>query len=194
MAAKSGRNQRKHINSEGTYSSEQLRSLTMEDGTRVVCSADGDIKRPICGGIDVHKEILMAAVCQTDPETLKATFFVRKFTTMNSDIRAMAAWLKEHGVQDVCMESTGKYWIPVFNILEQNGVKPILTHPKYVKQAKGQKTDFRDAIHMASMFRMDWWLLHSSRLPISVTSGNCAVTGSSSSIRGLPRRTASRTL
>ena len=155
MAAKSGRNQRKHINSEGTYSSEQLRSLTMEDGTRVVCSADGDIKRPICGGIDVHKEILMAAVCQTDPETLKATFFVRKFTTMNSDIRAMAAWLKEHGVQDVCMESTGKYWIPVFNILEQNGVKPILTHPKYVKQAKGQKTDFRDAIHMASMFRMD---------------------------------------
>ena len=36
----------------------------------------------------------MAAVCQTDPETLKATFFVRKFTTMNSDIRAMAAWLK----------------------------------------------------------------------------------------------------
>ena len=155
MAATSGRNQRKHINSEGTYSSEQLRSLTMEDGTRVVCSADGDIKRPICGGIDVHKEILMAAVCQTDPETLKATFFVRKFTTMNSDIRAMAAWLKEHGVQDVCMESTGKYWIPVFNILEQNGVKPILTHPKYVKQAKGQKTDFRDAIHMASMFRMD---------------------------------------
>ena len=67
----------------------------------------------------------------------------------------MAIWMKEHDVEDVCMESTGKYWIPVFNILEQNGLKPILTHPKYVKQAKGQKTDFRDAIHMASMFRMD---------------------------------------
>ena len=155
MAAKNNRNQRKHIKSEGTYSSEELRLLTMEDGTRVVFSADGDIKRPICAGIDVHKKILMAAICKTDTETLKATFYVRQFTTMNSDIRSMAIWLKEQGVQDVCMESTGKYWVPVFNILEQNGMKPILTHPKYVKQAKGQKTDFRDAVHMASMFRLD---------------------------------------
>ena len=155
MAAKNRRNQRKHLKSGDSYSSEELRFLTMEDGTRVVYSADGDIRRPVCAGIDVHKEILMVAICKTDTETLKATFFVRKFTTRNSDIRSMAIWLKEHGVQDVCMESTGKYWIPVFNILEQNGLKPILTHPKYVKQAKGQKTDFRDAIHMASMFRMD---------------------------------------
>ncbi|MDY3999995.1 MAG: IS110 family transposase [Blautia sp.] len=155
MAAKNRRNQRKHLKSGGSYSSEELRFLTMEDGTRVVYSADGDIRRPICAGIDVHKEILMAAICKTDTETLKATFFVRKFTTRNSDIRSMAIWLKEYGVEDVCMESTGKYWIPVFNILEQNSIKPILTHPKYVKQAKGQKTDFRDAIHMASLFRMD---------------------------------------
>ena len=155
MAVKSRGNQSRHIKSGGIYSSEDLRHLTMEDGTMVVYSTDGDIKRPACAAVDVHKEILMAAVCKTDPDTLKATFFVRKFSTMNSDIRAMAAWLKEHGVQDVCMESTGKYWIPVFNILEQNGINPVLTHPKYVKQAKGQKTDFRDAIHMASMFRMD---------------------------------------
>ena len=152
MAVKS---KRKNLKSGGSYSSEELRFLTMEDGTRVVHSADGDIKRPVCAGIDVHKEILMAAVCKTDPATLEATFYVRKFTTMNSDIRSMAFWLKEHDVEDVCMESTGKYWIPVFNILEQNSLKPILTHPKYVKQAKGQKTDFRDAIHIASMFRMD---------------------------------------
>lgn len=105
----------------------------------------------------------MAAVCKTDTETLRAAFYVRKFTTMNSDIRSMAIWLKEYGVQDVCMESAGKYWIPVFNILEQNGIKPILTHPKYVKQAKGQKTDFRDAVHMASLFRMD--LVVSSYIP-----------------------------
>ncbi len=154
MAAKNN-SQRKHLKSGGSYSSEELRFLTMEDGTRVVYSADGDIRRPICAGIDVHKGILMAAVCKTDTETLRAIFYVRKFTTMNSDIRSMAIWLKGHGVQDVCMESTGKYWIPVFNILEQDGIKPILTHPKYVKQAKGQKTDFRDAVHMASMFRMD---------------------------------------
>ena len=155
MAAKNSRNQTKHLRSGGSYSSGELRFLTMEDGTRVVHPADGDIRRPVCAGIDVHKAVLMAAVCKTDTETLRATFYVRRFTTMNSDIRSMAVWLREHGVQDVCMESTGKYWIPVFSILEQNGMKPILTHPKYVKQAKGHKTDFRDAIHMASMFRMD---------------------------------------
>lgn len=155
MAAKKRNPQRKQIQSEGTYSLNEIKSLTMEDGTRVVTSADGDIKRPVCAGIDVHKEILMAAVCKTDPQTLNAVFYVRQFKSTNSDIRSMAEWFKSYSVQDICMESTGKYWIPVFNILEQCGLKPILTHPKYVKQAKGQKTDFRDAVHIASMFRMD---------------------------------------
>ncbi|KAI4449651.1 hypothetical protein C823_004180 [Eubacterium plexicaudatum ASF492] len=109
MAVKNNRNQVKHLKSGGSYSSEELRFLRLDDGTTVVHSADGDIRRPVCAAIDVHKEILMAAVCKTDTETLKATFYVRKFTTMNSDIRSMALWLKEYGVQDVCMESTGKY-------------------------------------------------------------------------------------
>lgn len=155
MATKKRNPKRKHIRSEGTYSSDEIKSITMEDGTRVVASADGDIKRPVCAGIDVHKEILMAAVCRTDTETLNAVFYVRQFKSTNSDIRSMAEWFKSYGVQDACMESTGKYWIPVFNILEQSGLKPILTHPKYVRQAKGRKTDFRDAVHIASMFRMD---------------------------------------
>lgn len=155
MESKKRNTQKKHIRSEGTYSSEELKCLTLDDGTRVITSADGDIKRPVCAGIDVHKEILMAAVCRTDPETLKAVFYVRQFQSTNKDIRNMAQWFKAHGVRDVCMESTGKYWIPVFNILEQCGLKPVLTHPKYVKQAKGRKTDFRDAIHIASLFRMD---------------------------------------
>ena len=97
----------------------------------------------------------MAAVCRTDPATLSALFYVRQFTSSNSDVRRMAEWLKSYGVEDVCMESTGKYWIPVYDILEHNGLKPVLTHPKYVKQAKGRKTDFRDAIHIANLFRMD---------------------------------------
>ncbi len=155
MAAKKHNTQRKHIRSEGAYSSEELKPLTLDDGTRVVTSVDGDVKRPVCAGIDVHKEILMAAVCRTDPETLKAVFYVRQFRSTNSDIRSMALWFRDQGVQDACMESTGKYWVPVFNILEQSGLKPVLTHPKYVKQAKGQKTDFRDAVHIASLFRMD---------------------------------------
>lgn len=155
MAVKKRNTKRKPIRSEGTHSLDEIKSLSLDHGTRIVTSVDGDIKRPVCAGIDVHKEILMAAVCKTDPETLRAVFYVRQFQSTNSDIHAMAAWLQSQGVQDVCMESTGKYWIPVFNILEQCGLRPVLTHPKYVKQAKGQKTDFRDAIHIASLFRMD---------------------------------------
>ena len=140
---------------EKTYTSDSLKSVTLDDGTRIVTSPVTDIKRPVCAGIDVHKSVLMAAVCKTDPKTLSAVFYVRQFTSANSDIRRMADWMKNYGVQDICMESTGKYWIPVYDILEQNGLKPVLTHPKYVKQAKGRKTDFRDAIHIANLFRMD---------------------------------------
>ena len=140
---------------ESIFSSDSLENLTLDDGTRVVASPVSDIKRPACAGIDVHKSVLMAAVCLTDKVTLKAVFFVRQFSATNSDIRRMADWFVPFGVSDVCMESTGKYWIPVFDTLEQMDLKPILTHPKYVKQAKGRKTDFRDAIHIASLFRMD---------------------------------------
>ena len=155
MAASNKKTQQKHIHSEGTYSSKELGNFALDDGTRVVTSPTTDIRRPVCAGIDVHKESLMAAVCRTDPATLSALFYVRQFTSSNSDVRRMAEWLKSYGVRDVCMESTGKYWIPVYDILEHCGLKPVLTHPKYVKQAKGRKTDFRDAIHIANLFRMD---------------------------------------
>ena len=98
------------VQSDETFSSDELKSVTLDDGTRIVTSPVTDIKRPICAGIDVHKSILMAAICKTNPVTLSAVFYVRQFTTANSDIRRMADWLKSHGVQDVCMESTGKYW------------------------------------------------------------------------------------
>ncbi len=140
---------------EKTYTSESLRSAAPEDGTRIVTSPVTDIKRPVCAGIDVRKPVLMAAVCKTDPKTLSAVFYVRSFTSANSDIRRMADWIKNCGAQDVCMESAGKYRIPVYDILEQNCLNPVLTHPEYVKQAEGRKTDFRDAIHIANLFRMD---------------------------------------
>ena len=154
MAAFKNGTLRGHI-PEGRYGSAQLGSVTLDDGTRVVTSPVTDIARPVCAGIDVHKSVLMAAVCVTDKKTLRAVFYVKQFTTANCDVRAMAQWFSSYGVLDVCMESTGKYWIPVYDILEQHGLKPVLTHPKYVKQAKGQKTDFRDAIHIANLFRMD---------------------------------------
>ena len=138
-----------------TFTSEELKEQTLDDGTRIVTSPESDIKRPVCAGIDVHKKILVAAICKTDPVTLKASFLVQSFSTSNRNITKMAYWMLENGVKDACMESTGKYWIPVYDILEKKGIKPVLTHPKYVKQAKGRKTDVRDAIHIANLFRMD---------------------------------------
>ncbi len=131
------------------------RVIKMEDGTRVVPSSPGNIKRPLCGGIDVHKNILMAAACVTDRGSLSATFYVKEFSSSNDDIRRMAEWFARYGIVDVCMESTGKYWIPVFDILEQKGLRPVLTHQKYVRQVRGRKTDFRDAMNIANLFRMD---------------------------------------
>ena len=142
------------FNVEGTFP-DGTTIVKMTDGTRVVTSASNNIKRPLCGGIDVHKNILMAAACVTDKDSLSATFYVKEFSSTNDDIRKMADWFAGYGIVDVCMESTGKYWIPVFDILEQKGLKPVLTHPKYVKQVKGNKTDFRDAMNIANLFRMD---------------------------------------
>lgn len=148
-------NSKKHFTFEETYSSEELTNVVLDDGTKLFTNPVSDIKRPACAGIDVHKKILVAAVCMTNTVDLTAKYYVRKFKTTNSDIKAMAKWMLSYQVKDACMESTGKYWIPVFNLLEQNGINPVLTHPKYVKQAKGRKTDFRDAVHIANLFRMD---------------------------------------
>ena len=120
----------------------------------LVIAAKDTIDRFKCGSIDVHKNKLVACACITTPDTLNANYYVNIYTAMNNDIQEMAEWFKKLGVTDVIMESTGKYWIPVFNILEAKGLKPVITHPKYVKQVKGKKTDIRDAVYMANLFRM----------------------------------------
>lgn len=53
------------------------------------------------------------------------------------------------------LESTGKYWIPVFNILEKNDMKVVLSHPKYTKPQKGNKTDRKDAKWICDLFMCD---------------------------------------
>ena len=64
---------------EGKYTSSELSSSTLDDGTKVVTAPITNIKRRICGGIDVHKSVLMACACVTDKETLSAVFYVRQF-------------------------------------------------------------------------------------------------------------------
>jgi transposase len=105
----------------------------------------------ICCGIDVHKSFAVACIAATDGNGV-TTYKRRRFSTFTGDLRKLAHWLSENHCRDVCVESTGKYWIPVYNILEPV-CNVVLAHPKYVKAIRGKKTDVRDAKWIADIFK-----------------------------------------
>lgn len=108
---------------------------------------------PVCCGIDVHKSFVVACIATTNEKGVTA-YKRKRFSTFTGDLRRLANWLSENSCRDVCMESTGKYWIPVYNILEPT-CKVVLAHPKYVKAIRGKKTDTRDAMWIADLFKHD---------------------------------------
>jgi transposase len=107
----------------------------------------------ICCGIDVHKSFVVACIATTNGNGV-TTYKRKRFSTFTKGLRELRDWLAENNCRDVCMESTGKYWIPVWNILEAT-CHLVLAHPKYVKAIKGQKTDKRDAQWIANIFKHD---------------------------------------
>lgn len=74
---------------------------------------------PICCGMDVHKSFVVACIASTNDHGV-TTYKSKRFSTFTGDLRRCAAWLAENNCKDVCMESTGKYWIPIYNILKKN--------------------------------------------------------------------------
>ena len=108
---------------------------------------------PICCGMDVHKTFVIACIAETDKKGI-TTYKSHRFSTYTSGLKSLLQWLLDHECTDVCMESTGKYWIPVFNILEEK-CKVVLAHPKYVKAIRGKKTDKKDAKWIADLFKHD---------------------------------------
>ena len=108
---------------------------------------------PICCGMDVHKSFIVACIASTNDKGV-TTYKSKRFSTFTNDLRFCAKWLAENNCQDVCMESTGKYWIPVYNILEPS-CNIVLAHPKYVKSIRGKKTDKKDAKWIADIFKQD---------------------------------------
>jgi len=108
---------------------------------------------PICCGLDVHKKVIVATIVTTDNAGI-STYKRRSFSTINSDLKLFHDWLLENNCRHVCMESTGKYWIPVYNYLEAD-IEVCLTHPKYVKAIKGKKTDKRDSKWIADLYKFD---------------------------------------
>ena len=112
------------------------------------------IVRFICGGIDVHKDLIVVTIGITDKETDLTEYFQESFSTFHSDLVRLKEWFKSHNCLDVCTESTGKYWIPVFNVLESE-LNICLTHPKYVKAIKGKKTDKRYSQWIYELYKHD---------------------------------------
>lgn len=92
---------------------------------------------PVCCGMDIHKSFVVACVASTDSQGV-TTYKSKRFSTFTGDLRRCVAWLSENDCRDVCMESTGKYWIPIYNILEST-CKIVLAHPKYVKRFAARK-------------------------------------------------------
>lgn len=112
------------------------------------------IVRPICCGMDIHKNLIVATIGITDKKSRITNYIQESFSTLNPDLFLLRDWLISHNCFDVCMESTGKYWIPIFNILE-NEFNVCLTHPKYVKAIKGKKTDKKDSKWICDLFKHD---------------------------------------
>ena len=104
-----------------------------------------------CAGIDVHKRIIVVTIAKTNEQDI-TDYQTKSFSTFTDDLIKCRDWLVSNGTLDVCMESTGKYWIPVFNILEKK-CNCIITHPKYVRSIPGKKTDKKDSIWIADMFK-----------------------------------------
>jgi len=90
-----------------------------------------------CCGLDVHKESVVACCIVPGPDGLPAKE-VRSFGTMTADLRRLAAWLSELGITQVAMESTGVYWKPVWNVLEEGPFELILANPRQVKPPRRQ--------------------------------------------------------
>lgn len=111
------------------------------------------IFRKNCCGLDVHKTWIYACIGITD-ENGRTDYKQTRFSSFSKGLRQLAEWIAKHGCRDVCMESSGKYWIPVFNILEKT-CSVILAHPKYTKPRKGNKTDRKDAKWICDLFMCD---------------------------------------
>lgn len=108
---------------------------------------------PVCCGVDVHKSFLVGTIITTD-NGIQPHYQKKRFSTFNGDIRRFADWLHSNNCLDVCMESTGKYWVPVFNILEEHSIHVTIANPKWVKAVKGNKDDTKDSKWIGDLFRL----------------------------------------
>jgi transposase len=97
------------------------------------------VLRPNAAGVDIGaREIFVAVPADRDPQP------VRSYATFTEDLHRLADWLHHCGIQTVAMESTGVYWIPLFQILEARGLEVCLVNARYYQNVPGRRTDVSD--------------------------------------------------
>lgn len=95
---------------------------------------------PHAAGLDIgSEEIVVAVPPDRDPQP------IRVFSTFTVDLHALVAWLGTCGIDTVAMKSTGVFWIPIYELLEQAGITPYLVNARHIKTVPGRKTDWNDA-------------------------------------------------
>lgn len=114
-----------------------------------------------CAGLDVHKKTVVACVRLLAPDGTLTTE-VRTFSTMTAGLLALVDWLLSLGVTHVAMESTGEFWKPVYNLLEDS-LTVLVVNAQHIKHVPGRKTDVKDAAWIAELLAHG--LLRASFIP-----------------------------
>ena len=95
---------------------------------------------------------LVATIIKTPRNSLQLSYQKKRFSVFNAELNSFADWLHKNDCRDVCMESTGKYWVPVFNILEKRGIRVVIANLKWVKVVKGNKDNTKDSKWIGDLF------------------------------------------
>lgn len=104
-----------------------------------------------CAGIDVGKKFILVCL-MTGPADQAPNMETRTFHTTTSELQSLLQWLKEAGCTKAVMESTGDYWKPIFNVLEED-IAVVLANPAHIKNIPGRKTDVKDCQWLAHLLR-----------------------------------------
>jgi transposase len=115
-----------------------------------------------CAGLDIHRDTVSACIRKRVRGQAEATTEEQVFGTFTQELERLRTWLKQHKVRQVAMESTGVYWIPIWNVLE-HVFTLTLVNPATVRALQGQKTDRIDARRIAEY--LQYGLLRGSFIP-----------------------------
>jgi transposase len=109
------------------------------------------IVHPICCGLDVHKDKISACLI-TEDENGAQQHEIKEFSTFTKDLQKMKKWLVENNCPVIAMESTGVYWHPVHNTIE-DAMDIFLVNARHIKNVPGRKTDICDSKWLAGLLR-----------------------------------------